>query len=428
VSPPARRRSPAPQLPPEPPSAPGDRRPSFEIHGDEQLVASAPVSGLTSPGLDSLKALINEAAIRRAELAREVSTRKAALARAQKRLDRAQGFVTRLAWGKSAPQRAREVQAAETAQLDSEARLDGCHVEIDFGLDGQANATFEALTEAFLELCRCERIWDITATSAIRDRVAARTLASTAVRRTRVAFALTEPELIRCPQAALKLGNVGGRDLQIYPGFLMMRDAHRDFALIEFRDLNVRLQDSPFLEEEHVPADARVIGETWKKANKDGSRDQRFKENYSIPIVRYAELDLRSDAGVLEAYQFSDCAKAQAFLDAYDSHRRALAALVSREGVAPAPVDDELPPPDPEAEEAAAMARVKPLGNLWLDWATLATLAVALTLGGLWVRAGAAPPPTSPVVAAAPVAAPAKTRIHHHRRARHHTPAASPTT
>ena len=59
-------------------------------------------------------------------------------------------------------------------------------------------------------------------------------------------------------------------------------------------------------EEEGVPKDSAVIGQTWAKANKNGSRDMRFVNNHQIPIVRYASLTLKSESGLWEEFQFSN--------------------------------------------------------------------------------------------------------------------------
>jgi hypothetical protein len=54
------------------------------------------------------------------------------------------------------------------------------------------------------------------------------------------------------------------------------------------------------VEPDPVPKDSRVVGQTWAKANKDGSRDKRFADNYEIPIALYGSLVLKSDNGLWE--------------------------------------------------------------------------------------------------------------------------------
>ena len=88
----------------------------------------------------------------------------------------------------------------------------------------------------------------------------------------------------------------------------------------------MRLDYNPasFIEEEAVPADAELIGHTWKKANKDGSPDRRFANNYQIPILKYGDIRLTSKSGLNEAYMISHAALAERFADAFINFQRAL--------------------------------------------------------------------------------------------------------
>jgi hypothetical protein len=79
-----------------------------------------------------------------------------------------------------------------------------------------------------------------------------------------------------------------------------------------------------FIEEQTVPADAELIGHTWKKANKDGSPDRRFANNYQIPIVKYGDLRLTSKSGLNEGYMISNASLAEGFADAFATFQRAL--------------------------------------------------------------------------------------------------------
>ena len=80
--------------------------------------------------------------------------------------------------------------------------------------------------------------------------------------------------------------NQNGCNIYIYPGFAALFDNNQNFGLIE---LDLNFEPMNFLEMEKTPNDSKVIEETLTKANKDGSLDRRFKENYKIPIERYGE-------------------------------------------------------------------------------------------------------------------------------------------
>ncbi len=402
-------------LPPKPSISPPDG--AVEIR-------SAEVSVLTSAGLGELKRLINEAAVRRRILISQVTSHERALKKARGRLRLARTFIIRLVTAKAVPRLAAELASAEQQLEQSRAELDGCYVEVDFGFDQATLGTYAALARSFEDLSACNRIWDITSTKAV-DRVAERTVATTAVSRTPVTFSFTAPAIVRSKYQVMQLGNAGGRDLQIFPGFVMMRDLTQDFGLIEFGEFDMKLSRTRFVEEETVPADSQVIGHTWKKANKDGSPDRRFKENYQIPIAEYGELVMTSPTGLLEAYKFSHYGKTQAFAQAFGNHKRALAASIGTDGpdanlVEPPATEDE---PHDSAETPDAPIPVKPAKGLWLDWTALALLVIMFVFCAFWVRSHQAhkEAPAAPV-AAAP-AAPSPSSSPHHRRHRHRSAA-----
>ena len=90
-----------------------------------------------------------------------------------------------------------------------------------------------------------------------------------------------------------------------------------DFGLVDFNDLTILHSSTRFVETEPVPADASMVGSTWKYVNKDGSRDKRFSYNYQIPIVLYGELHFQSNQGLNEVFQFSNASASEEFLRAF---------------------------------------------------------------------------------------------------------------
>jgi hypothetical protein len=388
------------------------------------------VSTLTSPGLDELKQLINDATARHGELRAELAAKTNALDRAVRRLRRAQFFIIRLFTEKAIP---RLVDAANQAsdELDeTRAHLEGCFVEVDFAFDDRTRESYAALIRAFESLRSAQRIWDITATAAV-DRVRQRTTAFNAITRIPVSFGFANSEIIRSQYPAMRLGNVGGRDLQIYPGFALMRDASRDFALIEFPQFDCQLAQSRFIEEETVPSDAEQVGATWKRANKDGSRDRRFNSNYQIPVMRYGALAFSSPTGLAEVYQISSYEKAAGFARAIAAHKSALANLKTPGDLpalaAPTNLEEELPGEDSQIEPTFA---AKPRKNLLVDWLGLVLLLVGLGMGSFWTvrhrnelvaAITPAPPSTPPPAAsAAPAPSPAAAPTASHSKARRH--------
>jgi hypothetical protein len=396
------------------------------LRPDAVEIKSAEVSALTSAGLGELKRLINEAAIKRRQLNDAVVEDRKKLEAAKGKLKFAQSFIIRIFTQKSIPALRQATEAARDQLEERTAELEGCVIEVDFAFDDASHGTYAALVRAFEALGSCQRLWDITAVQAT-DRFHERTVATTSVSRTPVTFDFATPDIVKSSQQALRMGNASGRPIFLYPGFLMMRDGSGDFALIEYRELEANFSQSRFIEEDEVPSDTEVVGQTWKKANKDGSPDRRFKDNYAIPIVRYGETVFRSSTGLFEAYQFSDFGKASTFHQALANHQRALEALGKMGGVAAL---DE-PPVEEEGAPESETAPVPPLAlaapapqNFALDWAAIVAGVIALGAGANWlVHHPLAAPSAAPPPAVAPTATPttaSAAKVRKHRTKSHH--------
>lgn len=147
-----------------------------------------------------------------------------------------------------------------------------------------------------------------------------RTIAAHTIERKRVQFGLGRSPLLVCDWKVPYLANANGGDLYIYPGFVLYQVSREAFAVIDIRDLQLTVTLSRFIEEESVPADSEVVGHTWKKANKDGSPDRRFANNYQIPIAKYAEIALTTKQGLHERYMVSNYAAAEEFLRRWNAY------------------------------------------------------------------------------------------------------------
>ena len=215
-----------------------------------------------------------------------------------------------------------EITQFEISILKTKEDLEKCKVEIEIVIDGNVEAGFGTLNHAFSEVQQSEKIWDIT-TSQMVDRVAQRTEANHTVERKPVKFGKSRLDIVRCDYESLHLQNANGADLYIFPLFIVMRDEN-DIALIDLRDVDLQFSLSKFIEEEEVPVDAEIIGQTWAKANKDGSRDKRFANNYQIPILKYGQIHLKTAQGLNEVYTVSNADALFEFSKVFNDYRELL--------------------------------------------------------------------------------------------------------
>jgi hypothetical protein len=368
---------------PQRPEAPSVRVP---LPGEVEIRSGA-IEGLTSPGLENLKRLINEAANRKASASRKVATVEIDVQDAERSYRFALSVLIRLFKWRQLPALRQNVISKRTELVTAQEEREGCHIDLDFAFDAETFAAFSQLQQAYARLKSCNRIWDIT-TAAKTNRVVQRTTATEAINRKTVRLDYAQDGIISTKWEALRFGNANGQDIYFYPGFVMMRDPGRDFALIDMREVDAGFSITQFIEEEALPSDAEVIGHTWKKANKDGSPDRRFSNNYEIPIVRYGELRLKSATGINEAYLLSDTAAAEAFAATMSAYQAKLSALAKR-GRDPATGLANTSDASKSESEAAPLARpdddLKPLPKprvLVVDGGVL--VVAALVVAFLW--------------------------------------------
>lgn len=200
---------------------------------------------------------------------------------------------------------ARDIKAQQEAIKQTKAMIDKCYVNLEIDFDNEIKRKFEKIYESFKKLTTSQKIWDITSAH-FQDRVAMRSSASTIVSRREVHFALREIPYIKSNYQALYMKNANGADIYIYPTFIVMYTNENNFAIIGINELNFQQTYTRFTETSTVPRDAKIIGQTWAKVNKNGTRDKRFKSNYQIPVVRYGNIKLSTRTGLREEYEFSN--------------------------------------------------------------------------------------------------------------------------
>lgn len=84
-------------------------------------------------------------------------------------------------------------------------------------------------------------------------------------------------------------------------------------AALPYAHVQVTMTLSRFVESGGAPPDARILAYTWQFTNKDGSPDQRFKNNYQLPVTEAAYVGFQG-AGLNLMLQASNRDKAEAFV------------------------------------------------------------------------------------------------------------------
>ncbi|MNK96496.1 hypothetical protein D3C87_1167790 [compost metagenome] len=274
---------------------------------------------LTSTNLKELKDTLQEAYTDRIEISNEIQQTKKDLIRAKNNLLAARIFLIGFIF-KSFKEK---VSQKNDYLIDLEEQLKKAFVNIDIHFDENFQNSYQSLVSSYKSLLTSEKIWDITATFE-HDSRAARSSATTLVKRVLVNFKFDSIDIIQSSNPAFHLENKNGGDLYIYPAFVISTTSNRQFSVIDIKDIKLTCHIQRFIEEDNIPSDSLILGKTWAKVNKDGSPDRRFTGNYEIPIVQYGEIRLKSSTGLDETYSFSSLEKAKDFVDSFNKYESLL--------------------------------------------------------------------------------------------------------
>ncbi len=198
--------------------------------------------------------------------------------------------------------------------------LENCFVNIDVGFDDEIKTRYNAIVATFNDLTTSHKIWDVTSAYA-QNTVVTRSSASTVIQKKDVRFSLKNLPEVKTAYPALHFQNANGADIYFYPTFVIMYRDKDNFAIVSYKELDMFFEQTRFLEEGQKPNDSTIIDWTWKKVNKNGTPDKRFKDNYKIPVVRYGTVKLNSKTGIREEYMFSNFEKSAAFANAFSNYK-----------------------------------------------------------------------------------------------------------
>ncbi|MBQ0960340.1 DUF4236 domain-containing protein [Ideonella sp. 4Y11] len=284
-----------------------------------EQIESAGSAVLTTPGIAEFRRLLDQARIEHAEIARALdhAIKLECAATAKYRAWR-NGWLLRRILKKRYEELALTSTEARDRKTELEEQEELARLSTQIDVPISLKSTFSRFSDTFAQLARSTRLWDTVSHRSI-NQFAERTLAARAVERKSVKFALGRCEVIRSDWLVPHLENANGGDIYLYPLFVVYFAGEQNFALLEYKDLNVSFGVTRFHEEEEVPTDSEIVGRTWARTNKDGSPDRRFKENYEIPVVQYARLTLQSATGLNEEYMLSNVQAVEAFAKEWKS-------------------------------------------------------------------------------------------------------------
>jgi hypothetical protein len=201
-------------------------------------------------------------------------------------------------------------------------------VKIEYKLEGLANTVAAALAASFGELRNSNSIWSVGAEGQTTDwkRHAG---ATGLVKRHRIYPQSRRPACIR-GRAAFPSVTFGTDEIYFLPDAALFVTPS-SIAALRYQDFTAAVHVTRFVEEETVPRDTNVVGETWRYVNKNGGPDRRFSFNKQLPVCLYGELDFQSAGGLNDRLQFSNSTAADRFSHVLEAlHRSALSPSESK--------------------------------------------------------------------------------------------------
>jgi hypothetical protein len=193
-------------------------------------------------------------------------------------------------------------------------------VHLDYELEPEAARAYVALLQGIKVLQNLGGLWRISSGEMNPD-TKYHAGAQYSIKRNRITMKVEPPAYIST-DTAVYMVNTGPQRLYFLPDRILVYEGDQ-IGAVPYSGLIFGVAPSTFVESDTVPYDSEIIGRTWRYTNKSGGPDRRFAVNPEIPLVRYAEITMRSSTGLNYLIQASNIEKAKSFTQAvaqYGAH------------------------------------------------------------------------------------------------------------
>lgn len=280
---------------------------------------------ITSQNMEGVKQSIIDAHNQRKELVTDIERVKKDLLWSKVKLFFAYLFIIGFVYKKIVEEIKLNIIKQKESIIELEKQRNESYVQLDTDFDKDTSLKYENVLESFKELMKVEKIWDITREEE-NDKAKTRSSASRAIERKDIKIELKDLEDIKYNKQALCFCNANGADLYFYPSFIVMQGKD-NFGVVGLDEIEFNFNSAKLIEQEKVPKDSEIIEYTWFKVNKNGQPDKRFKDNYQIPVVKYGVINLKTNNGLNEEYQFSNYLVSEKFANAFLDFKKIVESL-----------------------------------------------------------------------------------------------------
>ena len=167
-------------------------------------------------------------------------------------------------------------------------------VDLEYSFDAEAEEEYTRRIDAWIILAEGDKEWQIT-TEQHNSNTRVNAGASRSLGRVDCTIKKGRPFYIRTNVETVEV-KLKKETLIILPDKVFVIRGKK-VGLVDYKDFNISVSSTNFVESEPVPKDARIVGSTWQYVNKNGTPDRRYKNNKQLPICLYGTVHLSSASG-----------------------------------------------------------------------------------------------------------------------------------
>lgn len=167
-------------------------------------------------------------------------------------------------------------------------------VPMEYSFDDEAQAAYDDLSAIWMSMNKNKKFWQTVSEASLDRKVS-----GGATRGVKRIPAVATKKLPFFVESNVQPFGLRLRKQRVY--FLpdkVLVVARTNVGAISYEDIDMEFGTSHFVETDPVPKDAKVIGQTWLKVNKNGTPDKRFKNNRQVPVCEYGSVLVTSDSGL----------------------------------------------------------------------------------------------------------------------------------
>ena len=176
-------------------------------------------------------------------------------------------------------------------------------INLDYVIDEDQEEIVAARMSPMIKVATSNMVWRIMESSQVINKKYTAG-ANNTVNRT-ICETTTKPPFPFKTNIQVASFKVGKETLLFLPDKLFIIQGTKIGAL-NYTDIMVNSYTTNFIENDFLPKDATVVGNTWEYVNKSGGPDKRFKKNRQLPICLYGKIELKSMSGLNSVIMFSN--------------------------------------------------------------------------------------------------------------------------